>query len=231
MLFFIYIFRLLLSKVKIYEKKQKNDKGGSIVREIKQCQKCLLCRNQEPLIDVWQPSDVCFVGLSAKIKQKEEETPLDKHTNTGKIIYQIEQQLIPYTLYKTNLVKCVPLDEHQKLRYPNTNEIDCCITHLELEFEAIQPKVVFLLGRKVQTAMAKNYDLKFEQHKTLHILVAKHKETFFVNVYHPSYIYVYKRDKISEYVEQINTISRTQNTGEVAAAFMRAEESPFLFFC
>ena len=43
------------------------------------------------------------------------------------------------TTYKTNLVKCLPLTEEQKLRYPNKKEIDSCYEHLAEEIQELSP--------------------------------------------------------------------------------------------
>ena len=51
--------------------------------------------------------------------------------------------------YKTNLVKCLPLTEQQKLRYPSKKEMDKCFDNLVSEINAMSPKIVFLLGEKV----------------------------------------------------------------------------------
>lgn len=50
--------------------------------------------------------------------------------------------------YKTNLVKCLPLTEQQKLRYPSKKEMDKCFDNLVSEINAMSPKIVFLLGEK-----------------------------------------------------------------------------------
>ena len=65
--------------------------------------------------------DILWVGISAKIGEE----PLSETTNTGKLVKQIEAAC-GKPGYKTNLVKCPPVDKNGKLRYPNQAEIDCC---------------------------------------------------------------------------------------------------------
>ncbi|MBE5704597.1 uracil-DNA glycosylase family protein [Blautia luti] len=64
------------------------------------------------------------------------------------LIQKIEELCGEVITYKTNLVKCLPLTEEQKLRYPNRKEIDSCFEHLVGEIQAMSPKIVFLLGEK-----------------------------------------------------------------------------------
>ena len=120
------------------------------MQKIKTCTRCSLYQNQPPLLGTFKKSDVFFVGLSAKLIKCPDDQPLDINTPSGQLIHQIEQHLTPYTIYKTNLVKCAPLDLNQKLRYPTTTEMNICATHLDLEIKELQPKIIFLLGKKVE---------------------------------------------------------------------------------
>ncbi len=133
-----------------------------------------------------------WVGLSAKkVVDITSSTPLENNTNSGKIIEQIEQKIPKYNFYKTNLLKCLPLDKNNKLRYPTINEMDKCISNLIYEIDIIKPKLIFLLGRKTY-----NYVYKYFKNNNL--------ETNNINyIEHPSYIYVYKKRYIDEYISKI----------------------------
>ncbi|MFI3214466.1 MAG: uracil-DNA glycosylase family protein [Eubacteriales bacterium] len=174
--------------------------------QIKCCQKCYLNCNQKPLLDEKKECEIFWVGLSAKIKQSEAEIPLSDKTNTGKLICMIEEACIDIKTYKTNLVKCVPLDEKQKLRYPNRLEINSCVDHLSTEINQLSPKIVFLLGEKVYTSVGRYYKLKFEKWSNFEYQYIKYNDIYFVPVHHPSYIQVYKRKYIDEYVNSIKSI-------------------------
>lgn len=126
-----------------------------MIEQIRKCQKCGLCFNQKPLLDVEKECQVFWVGLSAKKVMSDIELPLSPETNTGMIIHKIEEKCEEVIAYKTNLVKCLPLTEQQKLRYPNKGEIDCCFEHLLSEIHTMSPKIVFLLGEKVYSTVAK----------------------------------------------------------------------------
>ena len=106
----------------------------------------------------------------------------------NKIIKEIEESLPNVKFYKTNLVKCLPLNEKGKLRYPTKEECLTCLDNLLREIKELQPKVIVLLGKKVSS------------------YVLKRKEQIdvsFIHALHPSYIYVYKRNSILEYEKNL----------------------------
>lgn len=115
------------------------------------------------ILNVEKECQVFWVGLSAKKKKSNKEIPLSPETNTGMVIQRIEEVCGEVTTYKTNLVKCLPLTEEQKLRYPNKKEIDSCYEHLAEEIQELSPKIVFLLGGKVSSAVEKHLKINFEK--------------------------------------------------------------------
>jgi len=177
-----------------------------MIEQIKKCQKCGLCFNQKPLLEKRKECQVFWVGLSAKIIQSEEETPLSPDTNTGLLIQKIEESLGEINTYKTNLVKCVPLNENKKLRYPNRKEIDSCFDNLQKEIGELSPKLVFLLGEKVYSAVEKHFGIKFEKWEEFNYTYKEYEGVYYIPIHHPSYIYVYKRKKIEQYIEGVENI-------------------------
>ena len=174
--------------------------------QIKSCQKCGLSCNQKPLLDHKEECDVIWVGLSAKIMDSDGEIPLSPKTNTGMIIKQIEDMYETLKTYKTNLVKCVPLNSQNKLRYPNQNEINDCIDNLCYEIDALSPKIVFLLGQKVSQSIEKNFNICFEEWNEYNYSFIEYNGIFYIPIQHPSYIYVYKRKELDQYIQGINRI-------------------------
>ncbi len=166
------------------------------------CQKCGLCKNQPPLLDIKKKSQVMWVGLSAKKKTDEKECPLSSITNSGRLIQQIEEAYTDSTLvtYRTNLVKCLPLDSKHKLRYPNKTEIDACFSNLITEIDSISPKIVFLLGKNVYSAIDRHFKLSFEKWDGYNYCYKEKSGIYYVPIHHPSYIHVYKRKEIDEYI-------------------------------
>lgn len=162
------------------------------LEEVFNCNKCNLCKNQKPLLDNKTDCDVMWVGLSAKkVSNVIESIPLSNDTNSGKIIELIENKLPNINFYKTNLVKCVPLNENHKLRYPNNDEMNFCINNLIYEIEILKPKIIFILGKK-------SYDFINKYFFRNKIDRAK-----LVYIEHPSYIYVYKRKYIDDYINKV----------------------------
>jgi DNA polymerase len=177
-----------------------------MTEKIRKCQKCSLYLNQRPLLDSEKDCPVFWVGLSAKKTESDGEIPLSPTTNTGRLIQEIEEKCGGIRTYKTNLVKCLPLTEEQKLRYPSRNEIDSCFEHLVSEINALHPKIVFLLGKKVYSSVERNLHIWFDKWDGFDYRYTEYKGMFFVPVHHPSYIYVYKRKYIDQYIDSIQTI-------------------------
>lgn len=142
--------------------------------------------------------DILWIGISAKIGEK----PLSEATNTGKLVKQIEAACSKPG-YKTNLVKCPPVDKNGKLRYPNQAEIDCCFKNLLAEIAEVKPKVVILLGEKVCSAVEKKLDIKLKRWRGFEYFATEHNDIWYLPVQHPSYIYVYKRKEAEKYVKKV----------------------------
>lgn len=174
--------------------------------EIRDCKKCNLYCNQLPLIDTKDKADVFFVGLSAKIIKEKGDIPLSSNTNSGMIIKKIEDLLKPISIYRTNLVKCVPLDEKDKLRYPAKGEINSCINNLICEINTIKPKIVFLLGEKVTSAVENYSNINFDKWDDFNYKYKMLNDVYYVPIHHPSYIYVYKKKQIEEYVIAVKDV-------------------------
>lgn len=158
---------------------------------ITKCNRCSISCNQKPLVENMRKSDIMFLGISAKMKEKEDEMPLSENTNSGKLIKMIEERLVEennnISCYRSNMVKCVPLDKEGKIRYPNSLEIENCIENLVYELSIVKPKVVVLLGRLVEKHLKKK-------------IIEQGYNT--ITIYHPSYIYVYRKKEIEKYVEE-----------------------------
>jgi len=167
---------------------------------IKKCDKCDLCKHQKPLMDDVDVCRVFWVGLSAKITTYDGEKPLSPTTNSGSLLCEVENKCTDVPMYRTNLVKCAPLDESGKLRYPNRKEIDSCLPHLGFEINELNPQIIFLLGGKVIDAVSRYFSIDFEKYNEFNYSYQKYNNKYFIPVHHPSYIYVYKRRMIDDYI-------------------------------
>ena len=125
---------------------------------------------------------VVFIGLSNK-KDKE---PFDKTTNSGKIINEVINHL-DCKCFKINLVPYAPLNESGKLRYPTKEEIKKALNDFKKTIKKLKPDCIVGLGNIV------NKELK-KIKKYQNILIC---ET------HPSYVYVYKKRELNQYIKNL----------------------------
>ena len=176
---------------------------------IHKCEKCNLHKNQKPLLDVAKKCKVMWVGLSAKKIKENDATdyiPLSPSTNTGKLIKEIEDMCPYVTTYKTNLVKCLPLNEN-KLRYPSIREMELCFSNILIELKNISPQLVFLLGKQVQSAFEKHLNIKFQQNMNDFLYEIKYINGInYISIHHPSYICVYKKSHRKIYINSVKNI-------------------------
>ena len=167
---------------------ENNNSNDNIITK---CNRCSISCNQKPLVDNMRKSDIIFLGISAKMKETEDEIPLSENTNSGKLIKMIEERLLEensnISCYRSNMVKCVPLDKEGKIRYPDSLEIENCINNLVYELSIVRPKIVVLLGRLV------------EKHLKKKIIELGYNT---ITIHHPSYIHVYRKKEIEKYVEE-----------------------------
>ncbi len=169
--------------------------------------------NQLPISDKKGNAEVFWVGLSAvQIDDSDEmKVPLSPTTRSGKLIQTIEERsLDDIKFYKTNLVKCLPLNEN-KIRYPELIEMNKCYPNLINELSILNPKIVFLLGKQVAKFVLKKHKISIggygENFKYESYLI---NDVLYIPIHHPSYILVYKRKNINDYVESVKAI--IQNT-------------------
>lgn len=121
---------------------------------------------------------VLFIGLSNKVGC----TPLQSGTKSGDLIDKIIEK-VKSNCYKVNLVNFAPLDENNKLRYPNKEEMDLGYMNLEKVINELQPCICVCLGDKVCKYLSKKLEV-------------------FISIKHPSYIAVYKRKEIDTYINE-----------------------------
>lgn len=182
--------------------------------KIKKCKSCPLFKNQSPLLSNASSADVFWVGLSAKkVSNAEFDLPLDSNTNSGKMLDLIEEHFKAVSFYRTNLVKCLPLDDNQKLRYPNSNEIRKCKNNLIYEIESLKPPIVFLLGKIVFNSILKDIEkpiIKELTSKNFKFNLFWEDNVLFVGIVHPSYVHIYRKKYKDEYVKLLVDIIKTE---------------------
>lgn len=191
----------------------------------KACKACGLGFYQGPAFDQLKKSQIFWVGLSAvPFEEEEEKLPLSPLTRSGSLIHSIEAPFqTRFSFYKTNLVKCAPLQE-EKIRYPLAHEMEKCFSNFEWELEHLRPKTVFLLGKQVADFITRKLDLpKLSLSANYQYETAKLGRIGFVPVHHPSYILIYKRKFLHHYVDGIQRLIVSTETKEVEKNYSRGQ--------
>lgn len=173
----------------------------------RKCKACGLYLNQLPIVDEQKKSNVFWVGLSSVlITDEDEKQPLSPFTKSGALINTIEEPFRDeISFYKTNVVKCLPLTNN-KIRYPQKHEMEKCYPNLIDEIEALKPSIIFLLGKQVAT-----FVLGQHSQKILTLNESFEYESYLINnviyvpVHHPSFILIYKRKYIDNYINGITS--------------------------
>lgn len=176
------------------------------------CKACGLYLHQQPAYEKAETSHIFWVGLSAVLFEEGiVPQPLSPLTPSGSLIDSIEdplKQVIQF--YKTNIVKCVPLNKEKgKIRYPFEHEMEKCFPNFEYEMEVLTPTVVFLLGKQTASFVMKKFgvrNISFPdnfKYSSFYI-----NGIHFIPIHHPSYILVYKRKQMNAYVKNIQSLCK-----------------------
>ncbi len=174
----------------------------------RRCLACGLNLNQLPVLDHQQKSHIFWVGLSSVlIAENEVKKPLSPHTRSGALIKSIEEPFKnEISFYKTNVVKCLPL-QNEKIRYPVKHEMEKCYPNLEFEIEELKPSIIFLLGKQVANFVLGKHAIKVESLSEEFVYEKfKINDILYVPVHHPSFILVYKRKFIENYRKGISAL-------------------------
>lgn len=174
------------------------------MNEIKNCRKCNLYKNQNPLLDEEKVESTSIVlGVSAvEIKNQMIRKPLGKDTRSGKIIHEIDE-LAKVITYKSNIVKCLPLDKNNTIRKPSKAEMKCCYENYINEINIKKISRVVLLGREVsEFILDKKIEFPKLDEKFTYECIEK-KGIKYLAVHHPSYILRMKKDVRDRYKEVI----------------------------
>lgn len=178
--------------------------------EVKSCKECGLYLNQLPVYDPAKQASVFWVGLSAvKIENDLHRIPLAQNTRSGKLISTIEQGFQnQLQFYKTNLVKCLPLNkEVDKIRYPRKKEMSKCYPNMEYEIQLLQPSIIFLLGKQVANFVFTELELgEVDLDSDYSYKLQNFDGVTYVPIHHPSYMLVYKRKDLEAYQKNISSI-------------------------
>lgn len=146
---------------------------------------------------------VYFVGLSAKPYLEH----LAPETRTGDIIEKIIHRLPSIKTVKTNLVKTPPIDQEGNLRYPNPNEMKLGWNELQNEISQTLPNLLVTLGQRVSYFLRSQIGVQpakpqFTADFSYELCISQSKYNI-LSVHHPSFVYVYRRKDIENYVDSV----------------------------
>jgi uracil-DNA glycosylase len=168
----------------------------------RRCKACGLYLNQLPALDITKNAQVFWVGLSSVLfLEGQERLPLSPLTKSGALIDTIEKPFLNYIgFYRTNIVKCLPLNEN-RIRYPIKTEMEKCYPNLIDEIDVLKPSHMFLLGKQVSDFILGKQEL------TVGLLSDSFNYSLFykngvryIPIHHPSFILVYKRKSLPQYI-------------------------------
>jgi uracil-DNA glycosylase len=174
--------------------------------KVRKCRACDLYLNQFPVLDITKSSNVFWVGLSSVMFTEEEiKLPLSPNTRSGSLIHEIEEPFQDtVSFYKTNIVKCLPL-LNDKIRYPSKREIEKCYPNLLDEIKELKPKIVFLLGKIVSDYVLNEIFIKsYLLDDTFNYQSYLHEGIVYIPIHHPSFILVYRRKQVVDYINGIS---------------------------
>jgi len=193
----------------------------------RKCKACGLYINQLPAFDDQNRANIFWVGLSAvQFSNNEEKIPLSPYTRSGALIKEIEA---PYTerisFYRTNVVKCLPL-VNDRIRYPVSNEMEKCFPNLEDELDFLHPSKVFLLGKQVGEFVLRKFSRKLTSlSESFDYECYSHEGIDFIPIHHPSYILVYKRRYILNYINGIQSFFEVSQLNSHSTIFQTSSLS------
>jgi len=166
---------------------------NKLLKEIKNCKKCNLCKTRiMPTIYCGNlNSDIVFIGEAPG--KNEDETGVPFCGRAGKILDELlkDINLKREEVYITNIVKCRP----PKNRDPKKEEIEECKFFLDQQIDLIKPKIICPLGRFSSKYILKKYLDKDYEIGEVHGKVFKVNNLFIIPMYHPAAA-IYDRKKI-----------------------------------
>lgn len=162
---------------------------------------------QTPTLEACKKADIIILGLSAKPSQSGYYTPLDSRTRSGKIVQSLVEIAHSYNMqvYKTNLVKCAPLDSSNKLRYPTKVEINACFNNAIKEIEYLKPKIIIFLGSIVQKRFEEYLQTSLGSTTDCSFAYKKIKNQYYVAAYHPSYV-MRSKNRTTKYISNFSDL-------------------------
>jgi DNA polymerase len=115
-----------------------------IAATVRQCRKCVLCRERANAVPGEGPADARLVVVGEGPGATEDETGRPFVGRAGKLLTEILAaiELPREQVFICNVVKCRPPEN----RKPQQDEIDACVPYLYRQLDLIRPKVILAMG-------------------------------------------------------------------------------------
>lgn len=115
-----------------------------IAGAVRQCTKCILCRERTNAVPGEGPGDARLVVVGEGPGATEDETGRPFVGRAGQLLTEILAaiELPRERVFICNVVKCRPPDN----RKPQQDEMDACVPYLHRQLDLIRPKVILAMG-------------------------------------------------------------------------------------
>lgn len=122
-----------------------------VAAAIRQCAKCVLCRERANAVPGEGPADARLVVVGEGPGATEDETGRPFVGRAGQLLTEILAaiELPRERVFICNVVKCRPPDN----RKPQQDEIDTCVPYLYRQLDLIRPKVILAMGNTAAEAL------------------------------------------------------------------------------
>ena len=136
---------------------------NNIKKDLYNCSKCDICTKKQVFFCGNYNADIMLIGEAPGREEVKESKPFVGAA--GKILTSYLEEIginREKDLYITNVVKCrpTPLDNPNKNKKPNDEEINSCIHFLIKEIEIVKPKLIVLCGGTSYKALTNKKSFK-----------------------------------------------------------------------
>ena len=124
-----------------------------IAAAVRQCDKCVLCRERANAVPGEGPADARLVVVGEGPGATEDQTGRPFVGRAGQLLTEILAaiELPRERVFICNVVKCRPPEN----RKPQQDEIDACVPYLYRQLDLIRPKVILAMGNTAAETLLK----------------------------------------------------------------------------
>lgn len=158
----------------------KEQKWRELLEICTSCEKCGLHKTRNKIVFGKGAQDAKIMFIGEAPGEAEDLQGLPFVGKAGKLLdkYLLNFDFTLDNIYISNILKCRPPQN----RDPDPSEQDCCIEHLRVQTQLLEPKIIVCLGRIAAARIIKpNFRITGEHGKWF-----KKGDIFMMAIYHPS---------------------------------------------